>query len=54
MKFEVPTAEELKRIARANHIELTDGELAALEGMMPGPVLANVLADAHMGQPAQE
>src|SRR5580704_9183407 len=36
MAFEVPTAEELKRVARANHIELTDAELAALQGMMPG------------------
>ena len=36
MAFEVPTAEELKRIARANHIELTSEELAALQGMMPG------------------
>ena len=35
MAFNVPSAEELKRIARANHIELTDGELAALESMMP-------------------
>ncbi len=36
MAFELPNAEELKRIARANHIELTAGELAALEIMMPG------------------
>jgi amidase len=35
MAFEVPSAEELKRIARANHIELTAGEVAALERMMP-------------------
>ncbi len=35
MAFNVPSAEELKRIARANHIELTAGELAALESMMP-------------------
>jgi amidase len=36
MAFEVPSADELKRIARANHIELTAEELAALQGMMPG------------------
>jgi len=36
MAFQVPSADELKRIARANHIELTAGELAALESMMPG------------------
>src|ERR1700720_461713 len=36
MKLEVPSAEELKRVARANHIELNDGELTALQGMMPG------------------
>ena len=30
MAFEVPSADELKRIARANHIELTAEELAAL------------------------
>src|SRR5260370_39073372 len=36
MTFQVPSAEELKRIARANHIELTAEELAALQGMMPG------------------
>jgi amidase len=36
MGFEAPTAEELKRIARNNHIELTPAELAALQGMMLG------------------
>ena len=36
MAFQVPSADELKRIARANHIELTAEELAALEDMMPG------------------
>ncbi len=35
MAFQVPGADELKKIARANHIELTPGELAALESMMP-------------------
>ena len=29
MAFQVPDAEELKRIARANHIELTAEELVA-------------------------
>ena len=45
MAFEVPTAEELKRIARANHIELNDGELAALQGMMPGQMAIFETAD---------
>jgi len=36
MAFEVPSADELKRIARANHIELTAAELTALQAMMPG------------------
>src|SRR5215470_3627911 len=36
MAFETPSAEELKRIARANHIELTAEELAILQAMIPG------------------
>lgn len=36
MAFEAPTAEEVKRIAREHHIELTVDELAALQGMMRG------------------
>jgi amidase len=36
MAFQTPSADELKRIARANHIELTAAELTALEHMMPG------------------
>ncbi len=50
MAFKVPSAEELKRIARANHIELTAGELAALESMMPGQmaILEKIDAIAEM------
>jgi amidase len=35
MALLVPSADELKAIARANHIELRSDELAALEAMMP-------------------
>ena len=46
MAFQVPDAEELKRIARANHIELTAEELAALQGMMPGQMAVLERIDA--------
>ncbi len=36
MAFQAPTADELKKIARANHIELTEGELDALQRMTRG------------------
>src|SRR5260370_30987972 len=38
MAFQAPTADELKKIARANHIELTEGELDALQRMMRGQI----------------
>ena len=51
MAFQVPSAEELKRIARANHIELTAGELAALESMMPAQMAILEQIDAIAMQP---
>src|ERR1700674_290920 len=51
MTFQVPSAEELKRIARANHIELTDGELTALEHMMPGQMAILEQIDAIAVEP---
>jgi amidase len=53
MAFQVPSAEELKRIARANHIELKPEELAALEGMMPGQMAILERIDA-IAMPQQE
>ncbi|HSU90816.1 MAG TPA: hypothetical protein VLI44_05175, partial [Sporolactobacillaceae bacterium] len=35
MALPVPSAEELKKIARENHIELRPDELDALESMLP-------------------
>jgi len=48
MAFQAPGAEELKSIARANHIELTTEELAALEGMIKAqmPILGQIDAIA--------
>ena len=51
MAFDVPGAEELKSIARANHIELTADELAALESMMPAQMAIFELIDALAGEP---
>src|SRR5208337_4050553 len=51
MAFQVPGAEELKRIARANHIELTARELAALESMMPGQIAILERIDAIAVEP---
>jgi amidase len=51
MAFEVPSADELKRIARANHIELTADELAALQGMMPGQMAIVEQIDALPAEP---
>src|SRR5579862_7397527 len=36
MAFPAPNADELKKIARANHIELTEEELDSLQSMMRG------------------
>ncbi len=51
MAFEVPSAEELKRIAHANHIELTAAELAALQSMMPGQMAVLEHIDALPAAP---
>src|SRR5277367_5813856 len=51
MAFEVPSADELKRIARANHIELTAAELTALQAMMPGQMAIIEQIDALSESP---
>jgi amidase len=51
MAFEVPTAEELKKVARANHIELTTEELAALQAMMRGQMAILEQIDAIAAPP---
>jgi amidase len=51
MTFQVPGAEEVQRIARANHIELTDGELTAIEHMMPGQMAILERIDAIAIEP---
>jgi amidase len=51
MALPVPSAEELKAIARANHIELTPEELAALERMMPEQMAILDQIDAEIATP---
>jgi amidase len=51
MALSVPTAEELKAIARANHIELTSEEVAALESMMPAQMAILDQIDAEVATP---
>ena len=36
MALRIPTAEDLKRLARVNHFELNDEELAAFQALIPG------------------
>jgi amidase len=48
MALQLPTAEELKRIARANHIDLTAQEVAALESMMPAQMAILEQIDARV------
>src|SRR5258708_14336949 len=51
MALPVPSAEELKAIARANHIELRPDELAALENMMPAQIENLEQIDAQLATP---
>jgi len=53
MAFQVPTADELKKAARASHLELTAEELAALQGMMTGQMAILEQIDAIV-EPLQE
>lgn len=51
MALPVPSAAELKAIARANHIELRPEELAALEDMMPAQMAILDQIDAEAATP---
>src|SRR6266852_216523 len=51
MALPVPSAEELKAIARDNHIELTPDELDALESMMPAQMAILDQIDALAATP---
>jgi amidase len=53
MAFEAPTAEEVKRIARDHHLDLTADELAALQGMMRGQMALIEQIDA-LATPTQD
>jgi amidase len=53
MAFQLPSAEELRRIARANHLELTAGELAAIEAMIPGQMAILEQIDAIASAPQE-
>jgi amidase len=51
MALQVPTTDELKKIARANHVELTVAELAALESMMPAQIATLQIIDSISAEP---
>src|SRR5260370_29179660 len=52
MPLSVPSADELKAIARANHIELRPDELAALENMIPAQIENLDQIDAQLATPS--
>lgn len=51
MALQIPSAVELKRIARANNIELTAAELSALEAMIPAQIELLEQIDASVSAP---
>src|SRR5258707_14301914 len=53
MALPVPSAEELKKIARENHIELRPEELDALESMMPAQMAILDQIDALAATPSE-
>jgi amidase len=51
MALQAPNAEELKKMARASHVELTPAELSALMKMIPGQIELLDKIDANISEP---